>query len=321
MDRRFAFPVLSILLLGAPSAATAQPLDVRIDIPSRTITDTDFLRGNASAGTPVTLSGRLIVPRDTGRQPVVILLHGSDGPRSASAGGWQDHLNGKGIATLRLDSFTGRGLKDISGEQNSFGQFVQLYDAYRAADALAEHPRVDGSRIVLMGFSRGGNAALYSAMRRFQTAFGPAKARLIAHLPFYAACNFELVGELDVTAAPIRLFHGALDDWTPIAPCRAYVDRLAAAGRDATITEYAGARHAFDSVLNPAYVEHPDAQTSRNCVRREVDGQLINPDTGRAFDYSDACVERGTSVQYNANATNAARAAIIELLGKIFAAN
>lgn len=323
MIRRFAFPVVLILLLGAPFCGTAQaePLDTQIDIPSRTLKDADFLRGDASAGAITTLSGRLIVPHDAGRHPVVILLHGSDGPKSASAGGWQDYLNSLGIATLRLDSFSGRGIKDVSDDQNDFGQFVQLYDAYRAAEALAEHPRVDGSRIVMMGFSRGGNAALYSAMRRFQTTFGPTRARLIAHLPFYPACNFELVGELDVTDAPIWLFHGAADDWTPIAPCRAYVDRLAAAGRDATITEYAGARHAFDNVRNPAYVEHADAQSSRNCVRREVNGELINPDTGRAFDYSDACVQRGVSVQYNAAATDAARAAVAALLAKLFAAN
>lgn len=45
----------------------------------------------------------------------------------------------------------------------------------------------------------------------------------------------------DVSAAPIRQFHGAADDYTPVAPCRAYFERLRAAGRDVLLTENPGA--------------------------------------------------------------------------------
>ena len=56
-----------------------------------------------------------------------------------------------------------------------------------------------------------------------------------------------------VAQKPIRLFHGTADDWVAIAPCRAYVDRLQKAGADATLTELAGAVHAYDSftILKP----------------------------------------------------------------------
>jgi dienelactone hydrolase len=50
---------------------------------------------------------------------------------------------------------------------------------------------------------------------------------------------------------------------------RIVVERLAAAGYDAQITVYPGARHAFDHPNSPAYNIMSDAQTSRDCMRRE----------------------------------------------------
>jgi dienelactone hydrolase len=158
-------------------------------------------------------------------------------------------------------------------------------------------------------------------MTRFQKSFGPSKARIVAHLPFYPACNFQLVDELEVTDAPIREFHGADDDWTLAATCRAYIDRLASAGNDATMTEYKGALHAFDSPRNPARFTDSDNQTSRNCMRREEDGRLLNAATGRPFSYSDACVEFGPSSQYNDAAATAAQAAVKAFLEEVFGRN
>ncbi|RCW85164.1 dienelactone hydrolase family protein [Phyllobacterium bourgognense] len=293
-------------------------LENTLEIQSRTLSDEDFLKGNQKAGIPVVLKGVLSGPDDKGKLTVVILLHGTDGPGSGAVWGWSRFLNSIGIATLSLDSYTARGLTQASTDQSQFGQFTQIYDAYRAADALAEHPDIDASRVALMGFSRGGNTALYSAMIRFQRSFGPSRAQIVAHLPFYPACNFQLVDELKVAAVPIREFHGADDDWTPPAPCRSYIERLAKAGNDATMTEYDGALHGFDSPRNPARFADPDNQTSRNCWRKEEDGKLLNAATGRPFSYADTCVEYGPSSQYNDTATTAAQAAVKVILSEVF---
>lgn len=313
-----AIALVIILCFACFGISAASALNEVISVPSRTISDEDFLRGDDTSGTLVTLTGNLSGGEGEKGLPVVILLHGTDGPRSGAAGTWRRYLNSIGIATFRLDSYTGRGLTQALSDQGLFGQFTQIYDAYRAADVLAGDPRIDASRIVLMGFSRGGTATLYAAMTRFQEAFGPKRANIIAYLPFYPACNIELVDELNVTDVPIREFHGTDDDWAPAAPCREYFARLKAAGADAVMTEYPGALHAFDNVGNPSRYSDSGNQTSRSCFRREENGQLINIATGKPFTYDDACVEYGPSSQYNDAAAMAAQEAVRSLLGEVF---
>jgi dienelactone hydrolase len=307
-----------VLCFGALGASPVLALDETFEVPTRTISDEDFLRGDDAAGTPVTITGRLQGPDSTGPVPVVILLHGSGGPASGAIGAWRYYLNGLGITTLRLDSYTARGLEEVSSDPAASGYFTQLYDAYRAADALAADPRIDGSRIAFLGSSRGGIASLYSAMTRFQEAFGPEDAKIVARLAFYPLCNFGLVGELDVTGEPIREFHGAEDDWAPAAPCQDYFERLQAAGADAVMTVYPGALHQFDNVSNPALVTYPDDLTSRNCMRREENFQLINIETGQPFSFQDDCIEHGPSTQYNDAAATAAQEAVRSLLEEVF---
>lgn len=307
-----------VWLLVALYPSTVLAFSETIDIPSHTFTDEMFLSGSSSSGEPVTVNGTIAGPDQGWPLPIVILMHGSDGPSNGAVYNWDLYLRGSGIATLTLDSFSGRDLDNVSADQNQFDQFIQLYDAYRAVETAAADERIDPSRIALMGFSRGGTAALYSAMERFQSAFGPTRGTIVAHIPFYPPCNFELENELIVGQAPIRLFIGALDDWTSPEVCTEQIEQMAQAGADAAIVSFPEALHAFDNPRNPAYFTDADWQTSRNCMRVEVDGRLENPETGQLFSYSDACVEYGPHVQFNGIANRTAQDQVSAFLNQVF---
>src|SRR5262249_11612776 len=182
-------------------------------------------------------------------------------------------------------------------------------------------PRVDPQRIALMGFSRGGQAALYASLTRFHKIWNRSGIEFAAYIPFYPDCATTFVGDTEVADRPIRIFGAAQDDYNPFALCKAYVERLKASGRDVQVTEYPTASHAFDNPLGPvppAVVA--GAQSVRHCViHEEPVGLLINASTRQPFTYKDSCVETGPHVGYDAAATEAARALVKEILSMVFA--
>jgi dienelactone hydrolase len=190
-----------------------------------------------------------------------------------------------------------------------------MVDAYRALGSLAQHPRIDPNRIAVMGFSKGAIAAVYSSNERFRKMYGPPSVEFAAHIGLYTPCNVTYRDDTKVTGKPMRLFHGIADDWVSIEPCRAYVTRLKQSGADVVLAEYPGAHHAYDSYLLKEPLKFPQAQTGRHCLLSEGDaGEILNSKTGAHFDLNDPCVERGTTVAYDEEATSASTKAVQEFL-------
>jgi dienelactone hydrolase len=286
-------------------------------IESLTLTDQQFLTGDKN-GKAVSIAGELRLPqRSTGRLPAVILLHGSGGPGPGPEY-WAKYFNEIGVASLLIDSFSGRGITSTSTDQALLGRLNMILDAYRGLDMLAAHPRIDAQRVAVMGFSRGGQSALYSSMRRFQQTWTP-KATFALHLPLYGSCSTTFIGDTDLSA-PIRQFHGIADDYVTIGPCREYFQRLRAAGRDAQLTEYPDAHHAYDNPLGPKTpVVSKGSQSTRACtLKEEPAGVVINANTGQPFTYKDPCVQTDPHIGYNEAASIATRKAVTELLRTAF---
>jgi len=313
-----------ILWAAIETNAQSMPKEVaaRVEIyaiPSLTISDQQFLTGDAN-GKAVTVAGEFRIAQGSGRLPVVVLMHGSSGV-GATTEAWVRKFNTMGISTFVIDGFTGRGLTVVGPNQALLGRLNLILDIYRSLDILAKHPRVDPERIVLMGFSRGGQAALYASLDRFNKLWNKSGAQFAGYIPFYPDCSTSYATDTEVAARPIRIFHGTPDDYNPVASCKAYVARLQAAKRDVALTEYPDSAHGFDAgLLGLATVAvSANAQTARNCHIKEGEGGvLINADTQAPFGYKDACIELNPHVGGNPATAEAARKAVTDFLQVLF---
>lgn len=303
--------ILSCLATAGRAQVTRMEV---IPIPSVTLTDQEFLNGRED-GKPITVAGELRLPRNgTDRLPLVILLHASGGIGSSIAD-WEDYFLSLGVATFVIDSFSGRGIANTINDQSQLGRLAQTEDAYRAIAILSKHPRIDANRIILMGFSRGGQNALYASLNRFQRMHARADTQFAAYIAFYPDCTSTYLEDEDIVGKPVRIFQGTEDNYNPVAPCRAYVERLKTKAHDLQLIEYTGASHFFDARALKQAQQLSQAQTTRNCQIVEVEnGLLVDAQTKQPFSYNDSCVERGTTIAYDENAATKAKEAVGEII-------
>lgn len=308
---------LALALTDGPASAQLR-MDV-IPFESVTLTNQQVLLGETQ-GKPVTLAGELRLPRlGTDKLPVVVLVHGIAG-LMANHDEWARALNGWGIGVFIPDHLSGRGIARMSPEDFQLSGPARMVDVYRALSILLKHPRVDPDRIAVMGTSMGGTVVLLSSQGRFRKLYGPPGVQFAAYIALYPGCATRYRDDVKVAARPIRLYHGAADDWTPVEPCRAVIADLRKAGADVALTEYPGATHAYDVSGSKGRTELPQAVTLRKCSLREGDGgQMVNAKTGQPFTPTDPCIERGVSVQHDEAATAATREAVKAVLASAFA--
>ena len=311
-----------ILAASAQAQTISKDVAARVElypIPTLTLSDQQFLTGSTD-GKPVTVSGEFRIAQGSGRLPVVVLIHGSGGI-SATMEAWVHSFNAMGVSTFVIDGFTGRGLTAVSSNQALLGRLNFIVDVYRSLDILAKHPRVDPDRIVLMGFSRGGQATLFASLDRFDKLWNKSGIRYAAFIPFYPDCSTTYASDTEVSDRPIRIFHGTPDDYNPVASCKAYVARLTEAKRDVALTEYPDSEHGFDAGLLgvSSKVVAANAQTVRHChIKEGDDGVLMNADTHEPFTYKDPCVELNPHVGGNPATAEEARKAVSEFLAVLF---
>ncbi len=223
----------------------------------------------------LTLSAHLQMPKAQDKPvPAIIFLHGCGGigrndtpnPRHQAAMDWAvEH----GYAALLLNSLSARGERELCTQKFSDRKVRttdRARDAYAALDYLASRKEIDAKRVALWGWSHGGSTVL-EAMRAPELKQARAFAASIA---FYPGCTaFNRSNTAYTLRAPLHLFVGDADDWTPAAPCKQFVEHLVSDKQPASITAYAGAFHDFDN---------PDPKFKKR-LRSEVPNG-INPGAG-----------------------------------------
>jgi dienelactone hydrolase len=259
-------------------------------------------------GGPVVLSGDLTLPPGPGPFPAVVLMHGCGGVGNAETG-WAPILRGAGYATFVVDSFTGRGLREVCTQARTLVGLQRVPDAYGALRILATHPRLAADRIALMGFSHGGIVTLAASTEWARRTYAPrGEPAFRAFLPFYPFCGVSSP-EQERISAPLRIHIGGLDDWTPAAPCRELVDSLRASGQDAEITVYAGAHHSFDNTGRQlTYLASVDSAAGCRLRAASIVGPLLNPGE------LDTCLRKGATIGWNPAATEEAHRNVLAQL-------
>lgn len=307
---------------GRAQSPAPKDLPTRVEIHpflSLTISDSQFLSG-AEKGEKVTLGGELSIAQGSGRLPVAVLMHGSGGI-GGNIDYWKRHLHDMGVSTFVIDGMTGRGLTSVGTNQAALGRLNFILDIYRSFDILAKHPRVDPNRVVVIGFSRGGQASLYSSVSRFQKMWNKSGVEPVGYVSFYPDCATTYREDTDIAKRPIRILHGTPDDYNPVRTCKAFVERLKQAGADVQLTEYPNAPHGFDNPLaaNPP-VEAKGSQSVRDCTIRENESAvLINEATNAPFTYKDECVRLGPTVGADPEAREASATVVKDFVRSVVA--
>jgi dienelactone hydrolase len=205
----------------------------------------------------------------------------------------------EGYAVLFPDSLRPRGLAELCTQKPSERTLKLAHrraDALGALDWLQRQAEVRPDRIALVGWSHGGSTTLATmakpaaavattdtagtagangtpagdsasrAPAAITSAADPAGAPLPSTyfrtaIAFYPGCSpyARKAARVD-WLAPVAIFIGEADDWTPAAPCIALGKALHGAGQPVSVTTYAGAHHDFDN---------PDG---RPRTRRDVPG-------------------------------------------------
>lgn len=202
---------------------------------------------------PLTLTAKLFRPTANDPRPAVVLVHGCAGISNATRR-WPKVLTDWGYVALMVDSFGGRGVKEVCTR----GAFAvdardRAHDIAGAVAWLQAQPFVRADRIAVIGQSHGGAATLFATLKEDGDRRSLPTPGFAAAIAFYPDCSLR--GRIDKrfeVQQPLMILIGDKDDWTPSAKCHELMPRLR--GAPVALHTYPNALHSFDSVgMAPRY--------------------------------------------------------------------
>jgi len=268
---------------------------------------------------PATISGDLILPTgDRAGIPAMVIAHGSGGVGEHHRA-WARFFVDRGIAAFVVDSFTERGIRETATNQSALDTWANVADALKALALLATHPRIDPNRIGVIGGSRGGQVALYTAFEEVASGLLTPGMRFAVHFALYPACMTRYVG-VRPSHSPIHVLLGGSDDYTPHVQCMDYVTWFKEQGAKIEAAIYSGAHHGFDRSDAPSWIVniqnfapcYSEYDMSTATMRKLPNREVMTRDESQA--YYRNCWKRGAHVGGDAKAREAARNHVLQAL-------
>lgn len=287
-------------------------------VAQETIAIPSFTPANPAAflkheGAAVTVTGSLYLPVGTsGRVPAVILKHGSGGlvgPTGTNIRGWAMQMASWGVAALVVDSFGPRNITETTTSQGLLSPWAEVADSFAALKILGADPRIDRTRIGIMGWSRGGLSAMNTALEAARKAANVGDLKFAVHVVIYGPGTTQY-RDTATDKAPFLFIHGEADNYVPIAATRDYAEWVKTMGNAVTFVSYPGAFHNFDIESGFQGFSPAVEVTSCDFVYNLADQRLLRMDhktnpvlkPGDIPAYQKACLTQGANIGFNAKA-------------------
>ena len=318
------------VLVAVPATAADAPVQDLADgrtgkIYFESVTPTGFFQlAKRETMAKTVIFGTLSLPKKaTAPMPAMVIAHGSGGVSHEREFWWADHLNDIGVAAFVVDSFTPRNIRETATDQSQLSTAANVADALAALRLLATHPKLDAKRIGVIGFSKGGQVAIYTALEPFRRAIITDDTRFAAHAPLYPFCNSWYVAD-KVTGAPMLMLLGGRDNYTPPEPCQEYAQWFKSKNADVTVIVYPNAYHGFDSLRPPVHAKNVSTGVGCNfntdLDRFAITIRATGEDITRTFGtHARSCVGKGAMVGGDSEGRKQSPEDVKAFLKKVFA--
>lgn len=302
MTPRQTLPAIVLAAVAALAACQGRTAEVRhslADLDDSTFAYESYerlyfdniMQGRFDGAAKTAVTARLFLPPASGPDPIpaVVLMHGSGG-LGARERRYAAALNEIGFAAAALDSFGPRGVRTTGKRQEQVTSATMLGDVFALLDLLGTHPRINGSRVAIVGFSKGGSVAMLSADERVSRSLAQGDRRFAAHVAFYPGCVIKLT-RVEPTGAPLLVLLGANDSYTPPAQCERFMARMRTADLPVESITYPHAHHGWDSDY-PVRNSNFDYSYGKCEAEIDDDGRTIDGTTGAVVDSRDMAAVR-----------------------------
>jgi dienelactone hydrolase len=212
------------------------------------------------------------------KYPVMFIVHGSGGQSHSRELWYAQKLAELGVWSVITDHFRYRGVESTAYDQAAVNTDNMVYDVFKVLDRIAENPKVDMSRVGIMGFSKGGSTSLHTAIPSVIKQYSEKGHRFALHIPLYPGCTNQY---FDTNApAPIYMLLGGKDDYADPNVCLSYANKFEAKGSKIKTIVYPEGLHAWDSTKEEVIYDRRIQNYAKCVMEQQADGSWKESLTG-----------------------------------------